>query len=691
MRRADVTALAAALLYLLVPGHPDVPLAGIPLGLTGTTLIVLLLTVFWWARPLIAAAGVRRSTLALLAVATAGKLAAAWVAPVAGWQAYYYGNADFRPPLERSTDFRDAPYTRIDPRLDFRDTAFPVHFFNEQRFHHGFRREFTDPFSVRWVGYLPPGASRRMRLALEARGEAELSLDGQLALSVQSPADVGRAERDLAIEAGDHRLEVRYTKGADTEGHLRLEGDVEVVPGPEAARRAAWRSAAAALAWAAHAGASIAVLWWLVPPLLGGIGSTVRTARRDPIAALDNVAAPAVIVLLTAQGLWKARHLVDRVWTLTAGDDWMAFEHLARDILLRGLLMPEGLAIGQGSPFFYYPGYAYFVALAHAVTGESLAGVILSNFIMLALASVLVYRLARALFGTPTALVALVWLLALEQLDFVRYYTVTLLSENLFVFTVAATVFALTRFVQEGAVRNLALGAVAGGVSALTRPSIMLMLPLAAGLVALVEWKRRGASRAAMAAGLLVVLWMAAIAPATVRNYVMSGDPVLISTGQAATFVNYNLPSENADAYRDAFTGTLSSALLVLVRITMDFPLEVLSNALTKLGFSLGMVHWMGGSINPHPEFVLTSAAYVLAIVLLGSARSLALMPLHLFVATHLATLLLTMPSNYGYRLILPMYLFMPVVGAALVLRLVPARVARALGLDARAPQADPR
>jgi hypothetical protein len=33
----------------------------------------------------------------------------------------------------------------------------------------------------------------------------------------------------------------------------------------------------------------------------------------------------------------------------------------------------------------------------------------------------------------------------------------------------------------------------------------------------------------------------------------------------------------------------------------------------------------------------------------------------------HLAGMVLTMPSNYGYRLILPMYLFLPLFGARVV------------------------
>ena len=52
------------------------------------------------------------------------------------------------------------------------------------------------------------------------------------------------------------------------------------------------------------------------------------------------------------------------------------------------------------------------------------------------------------------------------------------------------------------------------------------------------------------------------------------------------------------------------------------------------------------------------TAGYLSSIVLFPAARQIATWPVHLFVATHLVTMVLTMPSIYGYRLILPMYLF---------------------------------
>jgi hypothetical protein len=64
---------------------------------------------------------------------------------------------------------------------------------------------------------------------------------------------------------------------------------------------------------------------------------------------------------------------------------------------------------------------------------------------------------------------------------------------------------------------------------------------------------------------------------------------------------------------------------------------------------------------------VLTSVLYLAAVVLLSSARTLPALLIHAFIATHLATLLLTAPWNYGYRMLLAMFLWMPVFAGALV------------------------
>jgi hypothetical protein len=162
---------------------------------------------------------------------------------------------------------------------------------------------------------------------------------------------------------------------------------------------------------------------------------------------------------------------------------------------------------------------------------------------------------------------------------------------------------------------------------------------------------------------------MAVIAPVTLRNYVVSGEPVLISSGQAKSFIDYNMPPENQHFYLDMYDGSLTSAGIVLARMLVDQPRAFLGMVGHKLGFSLGMVHWAEG-VSPHPELLITSALYLASLFLVPSARSLAALPLHFFVFTHLLAVTLSLPWNYGYRMILPMYPLMCVFAMATPLRM---------------------
>jgi 4-amino-4-deoxy-L-arabinose transferase-like glycosyltransferase len=304
--------------------------------------------------------------------------------------------------------------------------------------------------------------------------------------------------------------------------------------------------------------------------------------------------------------------------------------------------------------------YSYFLALVHYLTGEDLFGVVVFQFIVLLLATILVHRLTRRLFGSDAALLALGLLLTVEQTAFVRYYTVTLLAENLYFLMVPATVYALTRFVQTGSARSLIVAGLCGGLAAITKPSIMLMLPPAIVLVAAATRRhQRQWTTSVTYAGAFAVAWGAVVSLTLVRNYIVSGEPVLITTGQQWSFVLHNLPAgslkkEYVDSFDNLRGGYIATAIL-LVRLLWNYPVEFLGGVLVKIGFSLGMVHWLGSSV--HPELLLLSAGYLGSIMVFPAARQMTTWPVHLFVVTHLIMMVMTMPSIYGYRLILPMYL----------------------------------
>lgn len=651
--------LFMAALYLVARGHPDVPLGGIPLGQTGAFLLVVIATAALWTRDVSAPPSGRLVTA--IAGAVVLKLAIAAVVPQSGWLALYYANDRFKPPWERSTDFRGLGGTRIDRQLAFEEDQFPVHFFNDARFNAGFKREVTEPFSAHWRGYI--AAPEPIVIEAASRGDLEIAVDGLRA-----------ASDPVTVPAGEHLIDVRYRKPAQTSGQicvmpsdrgaLRRWRVGEVTPVPEPAWRRSAARGAIWLAWLLHAVVGAALITGMRLALAAKFRASLALVRSAPVEGWHHWIAPLVLLGLSIQGLWKSRHLANRVWTMTGGDDWTSFEIMARDGLLNGWLMNQGGA--DTLPFIFYPGYPYFIAAVHALTGESLAGVILVNFVALAVATLLVYSLARMVMSPIAAYVGLAWLLMLEQLDFVRYYTVTLLSENLFLPLVAATIYLLVRFSRDARWRPLCGAAVCGGLATTTRPSMQLYLAIAALLVAVVA-SRQGWRKAIGAAALFAALSMAAISPITIRNYLVSGSPVLVTAMQGRSFIYYALPEVTPETrkYWEDFSGGNLSAITILLRILWEYPGETLAGWGRKIGFSLGMVHWAEG-VSPHPELVVTSLLYIGAIVVLPHSRTWPALMIHAFIFTHLATLLLSLPWNYGYRMLLPIYLLTPIFAGAL-------------------------
>jgi hypothetical protein len=82
------------------------------------------------------------------------------------------------------------------------------------------------------------------------------------------------------------------------------------------------------------------------------------------------------------------------------------------------------------------------------------------------------------------------------------------------------------------------------------------------------------------------------------------------------------------------------------------------------------MVHWFEG-YRPHPELLAVSGLYLLTLCFSATMRRAELWPVHAFVASHWASMLLTSPWNYGYRLILPPYVYTTALSVAAAAALV--------------------
>ena len=662
VRVSGATVIAIGILtYLVVPGHVDLPLHGIPLGLTGSVVASIAVITAILGRRVPLAPVVTITIVVLIAALAALRVAAAVTAIPQGWEASYFANEHWHGPPQWSSDFRWSAATRRDRTLSFEGVSFPVHYLNGHTFARGSRREVTEPLSVIWTGETSIAATTTVEFGARFTGRIDLSV-GDSPVFAKEAASPDRVTERRVLQPGRHTLRIRYVKPSGIDGLITFDARVVDTGATLQIHPANARGVASSVLRQASGVADGAIV-----AILAGLLIVVWATRwKDRHQRHAQMIATVVVLLFGIQGWWAAVPLEGRYAPLGAGDDWFGFESRARDILQHGPLMLLDAPRGQGAPYFYHPFYSYFLAAVHAVTGESLAGPIFVQFLLLAAVAIIMWTLTRRLFGAWPAVLGTAALIGLFQLDFTRYYTVTLLSENLYVLTVTCTLVAFARWAEKGRKADLAATGLWAGLSSITRPAMMVFLVpalLVAGVIALKRPMRLADALLAMA--LLSGVWLAVVAPVTLRNWVVSGRPVLISEGVGAGFIRYNVPEGvDADDYLTQYSGSAGSGLIALARIAWDHPWQVLALQANKIGFSLGMVHWRNG-YRPHPELVAATLLFVTMWWLSPTMRSPALWPFLAFVVAHVASMGLTDPANYGYRLILPPFIYTTTLGVA--------------------------
>lgn len=644
---------AVVTLYLLLPGPSQSLLGSWPLTPAGVAALIVALgtlALVWQSgrhrrRP----AGWMLGLGALLLL----RVAAGSAETPSGWQARYYNNAEWAGQPEWSSDFRLENATRIDPALSFAGTEFPTYYLNDPRFTAGVFREVTEPMTVEWSGAFDAPARMDVAFDVRAKGPVSIAFDGA------APVFSGDAGNGLqSVDAGRHSVIVRYLKPADISGelHVSLRGpggdEIAVVP----------TTAGADAVWPRYlaAGLDIIAIALLVAVACAALRDAWMHSQR-----VDALVGAGLVAALGVQGFVAARPMIGRFMSLSGGDDWLGFESRARDILQHGVLMTLGRPLGEGVAYFYHPFYSYVLALAHALAGESLFGPIVMHFVVLAVTAFVMWRFARDLFGTVAASFGLAGLLVVFEIDFIRYYTITLLSENFYILTVTLCLRAFAGWAQSGATRYLVLAGIWAGLSAVTRPAMMMFFVPAMVVVLAIAAQRRFPIAPLRAAVVLAASWLVVVAPFTLRNWVVARKLVLISDSLGGGFIVHALPRHIDPApYMHGYGGGVIDSAGVLWRILLDHPGEVLSLQLQKLGFTLGMVHWFG-DYRPHPELVAVTALYLVMIAVSPAMRGMALWPVHAFVLAHVASMGLTSPWNYGYRLILPPYVYTTTFAAA--------------------------
>lgn len=229
------------------------------------------------------------------------------------------------------------------------------------------------------------------------------------------------------------------------------------------------------------------------------------------------------------------------------------------------------------TPYYRPPGYVYFLTAVYFLSGGSYLAPRLVHMALGLLSATLMYLLGRHLFGRVAGLLTAFF--TATYWGFI-YYEGEVNDPALFVFLVACLLLGLRRWAVSFAFAWAILIGGMIGVYALMRPNILLFGPVVAAWMLYIAW-RRGQWRCAFTSWFWLALTsVLAIAPVTVRNYVVSGEFVPISTYFGENLLIGN--GEDSDGY------TSWTPYLQDLEGTGNFSVWVYGNIVRGLGKEVG-------------------------------------------------------------------------------------------------------
>jgi len=197
----------------------------------------------------------------------------------------------------------------------------------------------------------------------------------------------------------------------------------------------------------------------------------------------------------------------------------------------------------EKAPYFRAPGYIYFLSAVYRLCGDSYAAPRLLQFGLGLMNVILVWWLYRQIFNSRYALwaglvAALYWIFV--------YYEGTLYETTFFTFLLLLLAAALVRLRR---LKSLATAGLAGFIfaaGAITRPNLLVCaLPIAGWI-----WiAARSPQNCRWTKSVLVFMGVTllTIAPVTLRNYMKSGEMVLVSSNAGINLYAGN--NETSDGY----------------------------------------------------------------------------------------------------------------------------------------------
>ncbi|MBI5546218.1 MAG: glycosyltransferase family 39 protein [Deltaproteobacteria bacterium] len=328
-----------------------------------------------------------------------------------------------------------------------------------------------------------------------------------------------------------------------------------------------------------------------------------------------------------------------------------------------------------GPTYFQEPAYPYLVALTYVLTGASAWNVYAWQLVLGVLSVLLIWQLARRLFGDVAGLVAGI-LSVLAPLPLML--EVTLLRDSLVAFTTLAILLAML-WAPEGSRWRWAVLGMAFGAAVLVKQSFWLFPPLFAAwrlTSARAPWRERGLAGVLVGGGLLALLL-----PTMARNLIVGVPPFAFNASGAAMLALFH----TADASPTTLSASATYARILAATDGQLVPslLEAMrthSGLGSFLGLNLqkALYAWHGFEIPNNVDFALFRNGAPVLELLPATVRMLAPLAmvgaiayrarggvLYLAIVAHFATLILAAPlSRYRATVLV---VLMPLAGAGAV------------------------
>ncbi len=256
-----------------------------------------------------------------------------------------------------------------------------------------------------------------------------------------------------------------------------------------------------------------------------------------------------------------------------------------------GRTIASGKWVGD-EVFYMSPLFPYMLGVIFELCGENINTPCLVQVILGTLTCILIYGITRKIFGVAAACISS--LISCFYGAFI-FYTAVLLTETLAIFMISLALFSLVNTFETKRKKSFLLSGFLLGLSCLARPNF-LVTALFLLLLILFRKRTKGDSPArtgdSRRVGLTLVFGaglVLAILPVTVRNYVVSGRPVIISDQGLITF-------RIANSY--------DSVPLNFVYPKLP-PMPVLSTAFWKHQLRKAVLFWYGYEVPQNVNYYL--------------------------------------------------------------------------------------